>query len=366
MAPASKFWKDKRIFITGHTGFKGVWLSLWLQSLDATVYGYSTSSRAQHNGQSLVDMQSFQGDICDDLHTLQDAITQTNPEIVIHMAAQPLVRRAFHDPLSTYRTNIVGTASLLQAVRRCDSVRAVIVVTTDKCYEVQNWDWAYRESDALGGNDPYSSSKACMEFVVQSFRDSFFAVRNIGIATARAGNMIGGGDWAEDRLIPDMIRSFAAGKAVTLRNPAARRPWQFVLEALRGYMLLAEQLYNRGSQYSGAWNFGPAVSDIQPVQWIAQKLAAGWGAEAQWGIQSGSNLPQESQMLRLDCSKARAELGWEPRLPLSEALALTVDWYRHFYGGKNLRQKYLEQIAGYAKKIERGESQPTFSEIPCT
>lgn len=364
MVPASQFWKEKRIFITGHTGFKGVWLSLWLQSLGATVFGYSTSSRARKNQKAVVDMESFLGDICDS-PALQNAISQTNPEIVIHMAAQPLVRRAFHDPLATYRTNILGTASVLQSVRQSDSVRAVIVVTTDKCYEVQNWDWAYRESDSLGGNDPYSSSKACMELVVQSFRDSFFAARNIGIATARAGNMIGGGDWAEDRLIPDMIRSFAAGKPVTLRNPAARRPWQFVLEALRGYMLLAEKLCEHGSQYSGAWNFGPASSDIQPVQWIAEKLAAGWGAEAQWNVQASDNLPQESQMLQLDCSKAEAELCWEPRLPLSDALAMTVDWYRHFYAGKDLRQKYLEQIDAYAKKIETGESQPTFSEISC-
>lgn len=341
------FWSGKRVLITGHTGFKGVWLSLWLQSLGATVSGYSTSSTGK---KSPVQMESFQGDICD-LKTLQHAMRTAKAEIVIHMAAQPLVRRAFHDPIATYRTNVLGTATLLESVRQCDSVRAVIVVTTDKCYENRNWDWAYREVDPLGGNDPYSSSKACMELVAGSFRDSFFQRRQIGIATARAGNMIGGGDWAEDRLVPDMIRSFSAGKPVTLRNPRAKRPWQFVLEALRGYLLLAERLHQNGPLYSGAWNFGPAATDIQPVDWIAERLAAAWGAEAKWTIKPG-RLPQEAQMLRLDCSKAAAELCWRPVLTLSDALEMTVDWYRCFYEGKNMTSKYLEQIAAYSAKSE--------------
>lgn len=369
---SGKFWKGKRVFITGHTGFKGVWLSLWLQSLGATVYGYSTSSRTQSSGtQSVVSMESFHGDICD-VAALQTALSVAQPEIVFHMAAQPLVRRAFHDPLATYRTNVIGTATLLQSLRSCLSLRAVIVVTTDKCYETEDWDWAYREADRLGGNDPYSSSKACMELVVRSFRDSFFTApheeqHRVGIATARAGNMIGGGDWAEDRLIPDMVRSFAAGKPVTLRNPMATRPWQYVLEALRGYLLLAERLYEDGSRYSGAWNFGAASKDIQPVQWIAGKLATAWGAAAQWNVQSGENLPQESQMLLLDCSKAAAELAWAPVLPLAEALEMTVDWYRCFYqkghAQKDLREKYLDQLAAYSGRVDR--SRPLLSEMDC-
>ncbi len=347
MAVASAFWNGKRVFITGHTGFKGIWLSLWLQSMGAKVSGYSTSSIEK---KTPVQVEHFQGDICD-LKALYSSLRTTSAEIVIHMAAQPLVRRAFHDPIATYKTNVIGTATLLESVRQCDSVRAVIVVTTDKCYEIRNWDWAYREGDPLGGNDPYSSSKACMELVVGSFRDSFFQERQIGIATARAGNMIGGGDWAEDRLVPDMMRSFSAGKPVTLRNPRATRPWQFVLEALRGYLLLAERLYQDGPRTSGAWNFGPASTDIQPVDWIAEKLATAWGAEAKWDFQPG-NLPQEAQMLRLDCSKAAAELSWRPILNLSDALEMTVDWYRCFYDGKNITSKYLEQIAAYSANTE--------------
>lgn len=351
---ASEFWSGKRVFITGHTGFKGIWLSLWLQSLGATVFGYSTSSPASFDEKKIaVSMESFQGDICD-LKTLRAALYATQAEIVIHMAAQPLVRRAFHDPISTYKTNIIGTATLLEAVRSCEAVRAVVVVTTDKCYENRSGDWAYRETDQLGGNDPYSSSKACMELVVSSFRDSFFSLdrlekHRVGIATARTGNMIGGGDWAQDRLVPDMMRSFAAGIPVTLRNPHATRPWQFVLEALRGYLLLAERLYQDGSRYSGAWNFGPVPADIQPVQWIAAKLAEAWGAEAKWIVQPGDP-SQESPMLKLDCSRAAAELSWRPSLNLSEALAMTTHWYRHFYAGKNVREKYLEQIAAYSAR----------------
>jgi len=362
-----EFWNNKRVLITGHTGFKGRWLSLWLQSLGATVFGYSTSSPSSLDASNADGVtESFQGDICD-LEKLQQAMRAAQPEIVVHLAAQPLVRRAFHDPIATYRTNIIGTATLLESVRQSKSVRAVIVVTTDKCYENRNWDWAYRESDPLGGSDPYSSSKACMEMVTASFRDSFFPPERfqdhgVGIATARAGNMIGGGDWAEDRLIPDMMRSFAAGKVVTLRNPLAKRPWQFVLETLRGYLLLAQRLYEDGSAYSGAWNFGPAQSDIQTVEWIAAKLAAAWGAEAKWNVQPG-DVPQESQMMQLDCSKAAAELSWRPALNLAEALAMTVDWYRDFYAGKNMRAKYLQQISAYSARIDARRE--AFHESPC-
>lgn len=351
-ALAASFWREKRVFITGHTGFKGVWLSLWLQSLGAQVFGYSTQSPASAQERKLtVPMQSFRGDICDD-SKLRSALESASPEVVIHMAAQPFVRRAFQDPIGTYRANVIGTATLLEAVRHCGSVRAVVVVTTDKCYENQEWDWAYREVDRLGGSDPYSSSKACMEMVVQSFRDSFFSANRsdgcpVGVASARAGNMVGGGDWGKDRLVPDTIRSFAAGNPVVLRNPQAKRPWQFVLEPLRGYLLLAQALYDDPEQYAGAWNFGPETANVRPVEWIVEKLAAAWGAEARWNIQ-GSQHPQEAQMLRLDCAKVANELQWAPVLSLSEALEMTVEWYRDFYAGGNIAETYAAQIASYS------------------
>jgi CDP-glucose 4,6-dehydratase len=268
------------------------------------------------------------------------------------LAAQPFVRRAFQDPVGTYKTNVIGTATLLEAVRQCDSVRAVVVVTTDKCYENQEWDWAYREVDRLGSSDPYSSSKTCMELVVRSFRDSFFALdradgRRVGVASARAGNMIGGGDWGKDRLVPDMIRSFADGKPVVLRNPHAKRPWQFVLETLRGYLLLMQALYEKPDHYAGAWNFCPGAADVRSVEWIVERLAAAWGAEAKWDIEPGPH-PQEAQMLRLDCSKAATELSWVPVLDLADALEMTVDWYRDFYAGKNIVETYAQQIAAYS------------------
>ena len=349
---ANTFWNKKRVLITGHTGFKGVWLSLWLQALGAKVFGYSRSTpELLSTSEGTFPIESFSGDICEE-EKLQHALLTSEAEIVIHMGAQPLVRRAFQDPIGTYTTNVIGTATLLQCVRRSKSVRAVMVVTTDKCYENKDWIWAYREIDKLGGQDPYSSSKTCMEFVVNSFRNSFFhpdrfADHGVAIASIRAGNIIGGGDWAEDRLIPDMMRSFAASQPVCLRNPRAMRPWQYVLETLRGYLLLAQHLHENGHRYSGAWNFGPPETDIQPVEWIVDKLATAWGAEATWQIHEGSR-PQESQMLKLDCSKARIELDWQPILNLSEALQMTVDWYRHFYSGKDVREKYLEQIVTYS------------------
>lgn len=349
---ASTFWSKRRVLITGHTGFKGTWLSLWLQALGAQVFGYSRStSKLLNTSEGVFPIESFSGDICEE-EKLRQAVLTSEAEIVIHMGAQPLVRRAYQDPIGTYTTNVIGTATLLQCVRQSKSVRVVMVVTTDKCYENKDWLWAYREIDKLGGHDPYSSSKACMEFVVSSFRNSFFHPdrfneHQVATASIRAGNIIGGGDWSQDRLVPDMMRSFAAGQPVCLRNPRAMRPWQYVLETLRGYLLLAQHLHQDGRHYSGAWNFGPSETDIQPVEWIVDKLATAWGAEASWQIQEG-NHPQEGQMLKLDCTKAHMELGWQPILNLSDALQMTVEWYRHFYAENDVREKYLEQIAAYS------------------
>jgi CDP-glucose 4,6-dehydratase len=352
---STDFWKGKRVLITGHTGFKGVWLSLWLQSLEAEVFGYSSGSRISAK-KPIVAIKSFRGDICDS-RSLDEAMRQAAPDVVFHMAAQPLVRRAFHDPIETLRANVVGMATLLDSIRRCPTVRAAVVVTTDKCYENRNWDWAYREVDRLGGSDPYSASKACMELVTGAFRDSFFSgdrqeEHAVGLATARAGNVIGGGDWAQDRLIPDLMRSFASGQLVTLRNPQAMRPWQYVLDALRGYLLLAARLYQDGRRYAGAWNFGPPASDIRPVEWIVARVAALWGADAKWDLHPGE-LPQEAQMMKLDCSKAADQLQWKPALDLAAALEMTVEWYRDFYSGGDPRQKCLEQIAVYSARPDR-------------
>jgi CDP-glucose 4,6-dehydratase len=351
MGPETAFWKSKRVFITGHTGFKGKWLSLWLESMGSRVFGYSTSSPDLPNKRPIVSMESFQGDICD-RDTLSRALDAARPEIVFHMASQPLVRRAFHDPLGTYQTNVLGTASLLDAIRKSGSVRAVLVVTTDKCYEDRGWEWPYREDDPLGGNDPYSGSKACMEMAVRAFTDSFLRPAGVGVATARAGNVVGGGDWADDRLIPDLIRSFAAGRPVVLRNPKAKRPWQFVLDALRGYLLLAERLTLDAAQFSGAWNFGPPAEDVRPVQWIVEMLARAWGADANWTI-SPDALKTEGQMLRLDSSKAEAELGWRPRVPLAEALEATAMWYREVHAGKDAATICRGQLAAYCGRFEK-------------
>lgn len=352
---SSDFWKGKRVFITGHTGFKGVWLSLWLQSMGAEVIGYSSGGRTTPEKNLIVAMQSFRGDICD-AGALDEALRQTAPDVVFHMAGQSIVRRAFDDPIGALRTNVLGTVTLLESVRRCATVRAVVVVTTDKCYENRNWDWSYREADRLGGNDPYSASKACMELVTGAFRDSFFTgdrqEHAVGVATARAGNVIGGGDWSGDRLIPDLMRSFASGQLMTLRNPHAMRPWQYVLDTLRGYLLLAARLYQDGRRYAGSWNFGSPASDIRQVEWIVTRVAALWGADAQWELCTG-DFWQEAPMMKLDSSKAAEQLQWKPVLELSTALEMTVGWYRDFYAGGDPKQKCLDQIAEYSVRTDR-------------
>lgn len=346
------FWQDKRVFITGHTGFKGAWLSLWLQSLGAKVTGYALPAPTQPNLFDIAEieqgMSSIVGDVRDG-DALIAAMTEQRPDIVIHMAAQSLVRRSYADPVETYATNVLGTVNLLEAVRQVDSVRAVVNVTSDKCYENQEWAWGYRENDRLGGYDPYSNSKACAELVTYAYRRSFFSTQGrTALASVRAGNVIGGGDWAEDRLIPDLINGFSTNKPVLIRNPNAIRPWQHVLEPLSGYLTVAERLYLHGVEYAEDWNFGPHDSDAKPVYWIADKLAALWGDAAAWQL-DGEQHPHEAHYLKLDCSKAHARLGWQPRWTLEQAITAVVAWYKAYRQGTDIRTMCLGQIDAYVR-----------------
>ncbi|HEX4021799.1 MAG TPA: CDP-glucose 4,6-dehydratase [Acidobacteriaceae bacterium] len=350
------FWNGRKVFLTGHTGFKGGWLSLWLQQLGAEVCGFALEAPTEPNlfraATVANGMQSVIGNI-GDLPKLRQAMHAFHPEIVMHLAAQPLVRKSYEDPVGTYTTNVVGTANVLESMRACSSVRAAVVITTDKCYENKEWIWAYRENDRLGGHDPYSSSKACAELVVASYRNSFFSgdrssQHAVALASARAGNVIGGGDWAQDRLMPDIMRAFYSQKVLKIRNPHAVRPWQHVLEPLRGYLLLAENLYRHGSQLAEAWNFGPEYSDARPVQWIVEQTASFWGPAARWEVDVSQH-PHEAQTLKLDWSKASDTLGWKPVLHLEDALKLTADWYRAWNAGTEMRSFTCSQIEQYQR-----------------
>ena len=352
MNPA--FWHGKRVLLTGHTGFKGSWLSLWLQSMGAQVVGYAL---APPTNPSLFDvaevgygMTSVLGDIRD-LAKLQAVFAEHRPEIVIHMAAQPLVRYSYQNPIETYSTNVMGTVHLLEAVRNTPGVKAVVNITTDKCYENREWVWGYRENEPMGGFDPYSSSKGCAELVSAAYRSSFFNANNyaqhgVATATVRAGNVIGGGDWAQDRLIPDILAAFEQGRKPDIRNPNAIRPWQHVMEPLRGYLTLAEQLFEHGPSFGEGWNFGPNDEDAKPVGWIVEQMAALWGARAQWQIDTGEH-PHEAHYLKLDISKARSRLDWHPALRLKDALSLIIGWSKQREAGANMRQLTLAQLQAY-------------------
>jgi CDP-glucose 4,6-dehydratase len=342
-----KFWQGKKVFLTGHTGFKGSWLSIWLQKLGSDVTGYSLTPPTDPNMFNLVKVadgiNDIRGDVRD-LESLKKALTDSQAEIVIHMAAQPLVRDSYKFPVETYSTNVMGTVHVLEAARLQENVRAVLNVTSDKCYENSEKTSGYCEDDPMGGHDPYSSSKGCAELVTSAYRNSYFKADK-AVASARAGNVIGGGDWATDRLVPDIIRAVKDGRTVYLRNPQAIRPWQHVLDPLSGYLMLIERLYSDGQPFAEGWNFGPSEEDARPVEWLAHEIATLWG-ELKWEKSNASN-PHEAQYLKLDCSKAQTRLEWAPRLNLSEALKWTVTWYKDQIAGEEMRSITEKQIKNY-------------------
>lgn len=349
------FWRNRRVFVTGHTGFKGSWLCLWLQSLGAEVTGYALAPPTDPSLFHLANVQegmkaSYEADIRD-AAMLENCMRQSEPEIVIHMAAQPLVRLSYEQPVETYSTNVMGTVHLLEAVRKTPSVRAVVNVTTDKCYENHEWVWGYRENEPMGGHDPYSSSKGCAELVTSAYRASYFSAdrydqHRVALASARAGNVIGGGDWAIDRLLPDILAALIQGKDVQIRNPHAIRPWQHVLEPLRGYLILAEKLYTSGVDFAEAWNFGPSTEDARPVQWIVEELVSRWGQGVRWLVLPGQH-PHEANYLRLDIAKAGQYLSWQPLLRLDSALDWIISWTRCFLDGHDVRATSVFQISEY-------------------
>jgi CDP-glucose 4,6-dehydratase len=340
------FWAGRRVLVTGHTGFKGSWLSLWLQSMGARVTGFSTSPPTPNSLCELArveaEMEGLRGDIRDP-EAIAKALAASGAEVVIHMAAQPMVRRSFAEPRDTYEINVMGTVNVLEAVRLGEGVRAVVVVTTDKCYENREWEWGYREDEPMGGHDPYSSSKGAAELVTSGYRRSFFSDPDgPRLASARAGNVIGGGDWGEDRLVPDAMRAALAGKATRVRNPSAVRPWQHVINPLSGYLVLAEAIWD-SPEHAHGWNFGPAEEDARPVGWVIERLAELWPEKVRWTLDDGPH-PHEANYLKLDSSLARSRLGWRPLVPLEPALAETAAWYREFAAGADMRQVTLAQL----------------------
>lgn len=344
-----RFWHGKKVFLTGHTGFKGGWLALWLSDMGADVYGYALPPQADNSFYSVTSLhtcltQSTFADIRDSV-SFNEAFQIAQPEIVFHLAAQPLVRYSYAAPEETYAINVMGTVNLLEAARKTPSVRAVVNVTTDKCYENHEWDWPYREIEAMGGADPYSSSKACSELVTSAYRRSFMQLLNVALASVRAGNVIGGGDWGVDRIIPDFLRALDAKQTLTVRYPLATRPWQHVLEPLSGYLILAEKLYTLGQAFAEAWNFGPDDADARSVQWIVETLCQ-QVSNATWQ-QTATSQPHEAKILKLDSSKAKKRLGWYPRWHLHTALDMTLAWHRAWKLGTEMAEFSLRQIHAY-------------------
>jgi CDP-glucose 4,6-dehydratase len=345
------FWRGRRVFLTGHTGFKGSWLALWLQRMGADVTGFALAPPSHpslfERARIQQDMHHHTGDVRD-AAAVRAAVSAAAPEVVLHLAAQSLVRYSYAHPVETYATNVMGTVHVLDAVRACPSTRVALVVTSDKCYRNQGGSVAFDEDAAMGGHDPYSSSKGCAELVTDAYTKSYFS-SGTAVASARAGNVIGGGDWAEDRLVPDVVRALEARTAVRLRNPAAVRPWQHVLEPLAGYLRLAEHLWEHGQVYAGGWNFGPAESDAAPVGQVVRALAAHLGGPEV--AEDTDRHPYEAQVLRLDCAKARDRLGWVPRLPLERGLAWTAEWYRTHLAGEDARLLTERQIDDYMRLL---------------
>ena len=348
------FWKGRNVLVTGHTGFKGSWLCLWLDALGAKVTGLALDPPTQPNlFQQAGVASSIRSVLVDirDFPRLKTVVAECRPEVVIHMAAQSVVRRGYEDPIETYSSNVMGTVNLFEALRQLKRPCTVVNVTSDKCYENREFLWGYRENEPMGGHDPYSNSKGCAELVTSAFRDSYFppaslAQHGVALASARAGNAVGGGDWTSDQLIPDLMRAFLAGRPCEIRNPCATRPWQFVLEPLRGYLMLAEQLSEDAPKFASGWNFGPADSDARPVSWIAEKLACSWGDNASWHRDETTH-PHEAHFLKLDASKAKALLNWHPVLPLNQALEWIVEWYRGYQASADLRKLTCSQIERY-------------------
>ncbi len=349
-----EFWKGKRVFLTGHTGFKGSWLSLWLFSLGVEVKGYALNPPTSPSlfNEAKID-STIDSQIADirDQDTLHKSMTEFNPDILIHMAAQPLVRYSYDAPIETYEVNVIGTAKVLEVSRSCPSLKAIVNITTDKCYENDGRAKGYKENDPMGGYDPYSSSKGCAELVASSYRRSFLQSQGIGIASVRAGNVIGGGDWADDRLIPDILRSFEKNKPVIIRNPKATRPWQHVLEPLSGYLVLAQNLYQDQKKYAEGWNFGPNEKDVQSVDWILDKMISKW-PNSSWELDNNSS-PHEAGFLKLDISKAKSKLGWSPVWELSQTLEKIVIWHQAWLNKEDMQAACLTEIEEYTRDINK-------------
>lgn len=348
-----EFWKDKRVFLTGHTGFKGSWLSLWLQDMGAIVKGFSLAPYTTPNLFEVANvaegMESEIGDIRN-LEIVTASMLAFNPDVLIHMAAQPLVRLSYTEPVETYATNVMGTIHVLEAARKCKNLKSIVAITTDKCYENKEWPWGYRENEPMGGHDPYSSSKGCCELLIASYRNSFFNTTDTpALASVRAGNVIGGGDWSDDRLIPDILKAFEKSEPVVVRNPLSTRPWQHVLEPLSGYLVLAEELYTNGNAFASGWNFGPKDEDCQSVERILNTMIKTWGTGASWQLDTNSN-PHEAGFLKLDCSKAAQQLKWVPKWNLEFTLKSIVDWHKEWMLHADMKKQCLKEIKLYSNK----------------
>ena len=360
-AVTPSFWKGKKVFLTGHTGFKGSWLSLWLQQMGAEVKGFSleppTTPSLFHVANVAAGMESEIGDIRN-RGLVKQSLLAFKPDILIHMAAQPLVRLSYEEPVETYETNVMGTVHVLDAARQCRQLKAIVNVTTDKCYENKEWEWGYREDEPMGGYDPYSNSKGCVELITSAYRQSFFSAPDAPqLASGRAGNVIGGGDWADDRLIPDILRAFEKQEPVVVRNPLATRPWQHVLEPLGGYLVLAEALYQsheEGESVSEGWNFGPKDEDAQPVEWILNAMVDQWGDGASWSLDNNPQ-PHEAKFLKLDISKAKSKLHWQPTWRLEQTLNRIIEWHKAWLAGADMRKVCQQEISDYQNDMAKSK-----------